>query len=138
MNTQDPYRDLSAMKSRKEYSGYEDFVPYRSDWRYSLGFLSLLMIAGIVYSYWTLQPQAEKPMVKTTVAKVVPTTVTSPGNAPVLKQAQAVQSAQGVATPAVAAKPKAVKQNKQAESVTQPIPSKKPEPLKPVTGPPSY
>jgi hypothetical protein len=138
MNTQDPYRDLSAMKSRKEYSGYDDFVPYRSDWRYSVGLFSLLMIAGIAYSYWTLRPEAAKPMVKTTVAKVVSTTVTSPGNAPVLKQAQPIQPAQEVVTPAVTAKPKSVKQKKQTEDTTEPVSSKKPEPFKPVTGPASY
>jgi hypothetical protein len=135
MNTQDPYRDLSAMKRRKEYPGYDDFVPYRSDWRYSLGIFSVLMIVGIALGYWKLQSTALGPIAP---AKVI-TGATAPVKTPVtVKQPTAMQSASEIKSPAMVARPKtAVKQKKDDNQPSTSKPQEKPAPMKPVTGPPT-
>ena len=138
MNTQDPYRELSSLKNRKEYPGYEDFVPYRSDWRYSIGFFSLLMVGAIVYGYWRLEPSPKQVAVAAPVTKVTVTAV-APAAPPAERQASVVEPAKQ--TQAVAAKPQAVVSSKRTnDKLTTPLPEpqKQQEPMKTVTGPPGH
>ena len=138
MNTQDPYRELSSLKNRKEYPGYEDFVPYRSDWRYGVGFFSVLMVAAIVYGYWKLEPQATQATVAAPVTKVAVKAV-APKATPTERQASVVEPAKQAK--AVAPKPTAVASPKRTnDKVTTPLPEpqKQPEPMKTVTGPPGH
>jgi hypothetical protein len=132
MNTQDPYRELSAMKHREEYPGYEDFVPYRNDWRYGLSFFSLLMIAGIAFSYWQLQPDVKLTTATTTpIAKVV-TSAANPAQDSALKQPAAPKA---IVAPKAITKPTTSVHGEPAKAIQ---PQAKPEPIQTVTAPPSY
>lgn len=134
MNTQDPYRELSSLKNRNEYPGYDEFVPYRSDWRYSLGLFSILMVGAIVYGYWKLEPQATQAVVAAPATKVAVKAAT-PSATPVERQASVVDPAKETKT--TAAKPKAVASKKRMDDKL-PEPQKQPEPMKTVTGPPGH
>lgn len=132
MNTQDPYRDLSSMKNRDEYPSYDDFVPYRNDWRYGVGIFSVLMIAAIGWASLTLRPEP-KAVVTVTAPAVAPNAITNP---------------EAIKTPAAVAKdaPKAIPAKARSKDVSQPKskpatapePAPKPEPVRAVTAPPGH
>jgi len=136
MTTQDPYEGISSLK-RRDYSGYDDFVPYRNDWRYSLGFFSILMVAAIGYGYWKLSPDQTK--VVQAVAKTV-----AMAKKPAQDSSVMVRSSHptDVVKPATAKAPDKAKLKKAArpvqETPTALQPLVKPEPIKPVTGPPIH
>lgn len=134
MNTQDPYRELSSLKNRNEYPGYDEFVPYRSDWRYGISFFSLLLVGAIVYGYWKLEPPATQAVIAAPVTKVADKAVAPPAT-PAERQASVVEPAKEAK--AVAAKPKAISKKRTTDKVSQPLsePKKQPEPMKMVTGP---
>lgn len=118
---------------RREYSGYDDYVPYRNDWRYSVGLFSVIMFAVIGYSYWKLSPDETK--VVQAVAKTVAMAKKPARDSTVSAKTVAAQPTEMLKPRATA--PIKVKHPARPERhvPTSSQPTVKPEKMKPVTGP---